>query len=133
MGYYAYGGGPLYIKHENFQKIVDALRNRCQWMREEDITDIGDAFDKFGFTLGFTNENVTYCYYDEEKWHSDDSEFLFSTIAPYVDNGSHMDFTGEDDAHWRSSFFCGQWIETEGLLTYPGDPYDEPGPGAPLG
>lgn len=130
MGYYANGGGALIIKAENVPKVVDAVRKHFDWL---EATDIDRIFEQFGFEIDFDGEEVSGAWYPENKWHDDDVSELFETIAPYVENKSYLDFSGEDGSHWRSSFFCGQYIETQGYVTYPGDPYDEPGAGAPLG
>lgn len=119
MGYEAHGGGPLIIMEDNFQNIVEALRDRFDWMQANDID---RAFEEWGFEVDFENGNIAWAWFEENRWNADVDD-LFETIAPYVENGSHMDFTGEDGSMWRCSFYNKQYIETNGEVIYPGDPY----------
>ena len=122
MGYYVYGGGTMKIKKENFQKVLDTIKEKYEWVNTETIE---DAFSAFGFepSIDQKSGDMTHCWFPDEKWRGCE-EFLES-LAPFVENGSHMEFTGEDGEKWRSSFFNGKYYETQGVTTYPGDPYDK--------
>lgn len=40
-----------------------------------------------------------------------DDEFLFKTLAPFVEDGSYVQFSGEDGAVWRWSFIGGKLVD----------------------
>ena len=121
MGYYANGGGQLNIRQENFQNIIDACKEKFDWMGG--CTNIEKVFDAWGFEVDFQDGNIFWAWYPEEKYSSTDD--FFEAIAPYVDNNSMLDFTGEDGAMWRCSFKDGKFYESDGVVTYPGDPYED--------
>lgn len=38
------------------------------------------------------------------KWNEEEFTDLFQFLAKHVEKGSYIDFTGEDDSHWRILF-----------------------------
>ena len=119
MGYYANGGGALRIKQEHFDEIVAACNRKFSWMNAENIEDV---FSDWGYELDFVSGDIAWVWFPEGKLgHMED---FFEIIAPYTENGSMLDFTGEDGALWRSSFYNRKYYETGGVVTYPGDPYE---------
>ena len=125
MSYYVHGGGPLHIKNDNFQRIVDICS--LSLGVHDAQQDIDDVFGKYGFGVDHDSDgNICYLYLEYTNWNFyDDQDLFFRTIAPFVDNESHIDFVGEDEAMWRSSFYNGEYYETAAAIVYPGDPYSD--------
>lgn len=128
MGYYANGGGQMHINKENFDALVEAYHN---WTKQggydtsDSVRSVDDMFDNECFTdIDYGDSgNIEWLFFPEEKWRYT-SEFL-EMIAPFVENGSHMEFTGEDGEMWRVSYLDHKYYETSGVVTFPGDPYEE--------
>jgi hypothetical protein len=60
--------------------------------------------------------NIIYVSFQGEKLGDDDS--LWSAIAPYVDNDSYIEMSGEDNYHWKWVFRNGEYREIEGKVVY---------------
>ena len=73
------------------ETLEDAL-NECRY---------GCKFDKDG--------NIQNVFFNGEKMGDDDT--IFKTIAPFVQDGSFLEFKGEDNNHWRWVFKKGQMME----------------------
>lgn len=125
MGYYACGGGPLIIKKENLHKVFNALLEfKPEWL----IADGCDECEAFGW-VGLEVEvepdgSISSAYYEYEKL-DDDLDAALGKIAPFVENGSHIDMRGEDDSLWRWRFHNQELYELKGVVIYPEDPESE--------
>ena len=73
------------------------------------------SFERLVFDLGYSltdngDGNVDGIYLEHDKFHDGD-EMFFAAIAPFVKEGSFVQFTGEDDCMWRYAFKNGKCIE----------------------
>lgn len=126
MGYYANGGGSLHISKENFEPMKQAVQH---WMQDDvpdwkPNADIVCFFNAFGFEADLDeNGNVDGVWFPEDKIRNVDT--FLETIAPWVEDRSRIEMTGEDGEHWLWCFKDHEFFECNGVITYEGDPYAE--------
>lgn len=131
MGYDANGSGELIIKRENFDKVVEAYHEwtGADGWQTQLTSNIEAVFNDQGFEISFDkNGNTEWVDFLYEKYH-EQSAFI-KMLAPWIENGSSIDFTGEDGAMWRISVFNHKFYETDGVVIFPGDPYWEEAEGS---
>lgn len=96
--------------------------------------DVYEIFSHFGFTLEpmysvrnhiNIEQNLTF-WFEHNRWDSDDTEYFFNIIAPYVKPGSYISFQGEDDNMWAYYFDGKSWEEYYGVTCFPGMPSELP-------
>lgn len=128
MGYDAYGGGTLRIKKENFHKVIEAAIKHDSSIEEyEHISTIDDISEQISTLLGYYSFQVEFDENGNIEWVSreysrlSDDDGFFASIAPYIDS-LEIDYTGEDDAHWRYAIRDGEFNEYSGVIVYPDDP-----------
>lgn len=127
MGYDAYGGGTLKIRRDKFKSLIDAAIKFDDSMNKElekagnGLEDkLSRVFRLYGYELGFDHNGDVCDVSREYERFSDDDDF-FIAITPYVEYCS-INYTGEDDAHWRYVIRNGEFHEYNGVLIFPDDP-----------
>ena len=80
------------------------------------------SFERLIFDLGYSldgdgNGNVDCIYLEHDKFHDED-EMFFEVIAPFVKEGSFVQFTGEDNYMWRYTFKNGKCIEQRPIIKW---------------
>lgn len=105
MGYYAAGGG--YVIYEKpitdeQAKIVDEQFGEWVWTEE----------------CGTTDGRIVDMAYDG-KYYSDEVETVLDKLAELgpIKEGE-LEFSGEDNCHWRFLYKDGAWIEQLGHIVY---------------
>lgn len=88
MGYYANGGGQVWLKDKVPEDVLGMLG--------KDFSEVADSPDG-GLWMTFEYDK----YYDDEITES------MNKLAPYVKSGN-VEFTGEDDCVWRFHFYDGK-------------------------
>ena len=121
MGYYVdMIKDKFYIKKENEQKVIDAIKEAVangrihSWVIKKDVEksdNLQDTFLACRWDIEKLTNNHGYgnLYFDGEKL-GDDYEF-FRTIAPYVEDDSYIEMRGEDGDMWRWVFEKGECKE----------------------
>jgi hypothetical protein len=110
------------IEKSNTTNIVNALKDfaknftdeynddRIMWVDKENIIDsdnIEEIFEEIRYPLiKDNNENYTIDYFCGEKL-GDDFE-IFKVIAPYIVDGSYLEYLGEDGEQWKYIFKNGE-------------------------
>lgn len=122
MSYYANSReSDVYIYKENFEKIIDAVHRDYQY--NNDVTSIGKIFQYFGLTAEFNQRgDIDGLGYEYAKFRVDEMEEFFSTIAPFMEEGSYIAFEGADSSLWAYYFNGQSWKEYSGEVTFPGMP-----------
>lgn len=126
MSYYAHScTSDCVIPAENIPRLLEAYN---EYVGKEDVpraNTIEDIFDHTGFAVESMSlsrsQNMT-LWYEHSPWHSEDVEFLFDIIAPFVKPGSYISFQGEDDNTWAYYFDGKSWEEYYGMTCFPGMP-----------
>lgn len=105
------------IKRANMDLALAALKKaikkakRWDWVGEREISDaksLSEAMNALMWPLGFKDVpddgmlDATSIYFNGEKMGSEDE--FFAALAPYVEEGSWIEATGEDDDRWRWVF-----------------------------
>ena len=117
MSYYmSCGGGSMSIKSENFPAIKSAVEKRFEQGFE--VASLKELFAWFGFDY---DEELHGIYFDCAEL-TDQEEFL-ETIAPWVEDHSRIEMTGEDDERWLWCFKDHEFFECNGTVIYHDDPY----------
>lgn len=100
MGYFAQGAGTIYLKESLPEKI------KRDFEYEYGYADI------YGNALEFSGSG---------NYHEDDVTKLLNGIIPYAESG-YVEYTGEDDTHWRFVLSNGEWNESNGRVVYDDEP-----------
>ena len=100
MGYYATGNGKLILKHG--MKIPAEI-----------IAELGREFDK----VADAPDGGLWLIHEYGNYHDDDVTEALKKIAPFVAKGN-VEFSGDDDIHWRFHFFDGKMRYQDGRLVY---------------
>lgn len=126
MGYYAYSTKSDFLMlAKNQANAVKALHDRFPGGERSDKLE--DLLAEFGFTATKNKAgDIDEVFYEYQKFHSDDTEELLCTIAPFVEAGSYIAFQGEDDSLWAYYFDGNSWEEHAGVVDFPGMPTDGP-------
>jgi hypothetical protein len=88
------------IKEENIKKAEKALKTQFQ-LKERHLEDMLEELN--GWSCEFDEEgNLTNIEFEGVKLHDD--EEMFRTIAPFVEDGSYIEMSGEGGDLWRWIF-----------------------------
>jgi len=114
------------IKKENANFVLKALKDfvktkeKLMWVDIDTILDcetIEEAFEEIRYPLvENTNGDYKIDYFSGEKL-GDDLE-IFNSIAPYVEEDSYIEMSGEDDNLWRWVFKNGKCEEIYPTITW---------------
>ena len=126
MGYYAHSNGAdILILKKDHGAIMQQAKQK--WPDKKCCDDIDSQFHEFDLTVDFDHlGNINDMYFEYEKYHTEDIEAIFNLISPYVQEGSYITFTGEDDALWAYYFDGIDVKEYSGEVTFPGMPIGGP-------
>lgn len=96
MGYYATWGGQIKFKEKPSEKIINKV-NDCFvcYQKDDKVLHVGDY----------------------SKYYEEDATGTLTEIAPLVESGE-IEYSGEDDNHWRFIFKDGTWDEEYGSVYY---------------
>lgn len=89
------------------------------WVRTEEVLKTNNLIEKleeWRFEV-FENEIGIIDFAFDGKMG--DEEQLFKTLAPFVRDGSTIEWVGEDSEFWRWVFINGKMIDQTGHITYP--------------
>lgn len=118
------------ITKDNLPQTLKALRDtdREHCADHPDLIDpdatITDILENLGFTVqweGTPDDSDLISLYTDEPTRSYDEETYLAAIAPYIENGSHLDFEGEDGYRWRYAFRDGEMTQYDGFTVYEDD------------
>ena len=129
MGYYAHSyESDFLIMKKNFISLKAAIGETFSYNGNWwDKLSIKDVLSECGFCCEFNHEgDVESFWYEEQKFYSSDIKTLFDTIAPFVVEGSHISFIGEDDCLWAYYFDGATCKEYDAVVVYPGMPTGGP-------
>ena len=144
MGYYMSNReADFKIKSENIPGALEAMRklatqtNRGSggswsskgktsssfaWVDTEKFANaktLKDALHEWRWEVEFMAEDIITIYFEGEKL-GDDS-ILFDALAPFVEPGSYIEMSGEDNAIWRWSFDGKTCVEESPYIDWEGD------------
>lgn len=93
------------------------MNNSAEDFRNRNIESLEKALGEWGY-YPETDEagNITDLYFDGGKMGDEDQ--MFEAIAPFVRQGSYLDFRGEEDAVWRWEFTGQSMIEKSGRVVF---------------
>lgn len=98
MGYYATWSGVLKMKEAPTKMTMNELNS---------VFD--DAY--------YDSKKNQLELYGHEKYHEDDVYSVLNEIKSIVKSGE-IEFTGEDESHWRIMLVNDEWIEESGAVYY---------------
>jgi hypothetical protein len=125
------------IKKDNVKPALVAVRAMCnavdrmgggssdgrKWFSFADMDEIKNGKTLVEAVGGFRwllqldeNGDVAEIEFEGEK--IGDDEFLFQTLAPFVEDGCFLEIRGEDGAHWRWVFDKGQLVTKEAKVSW---------------
>lgn len=108
----------LHIKKENFIAALDAVKTAFPKNEEIQLfTELEDVMSEFCYVPEY-NENGDICGFDFDGEKLRDDEIFWSSLAPYVEDGSYIEMEGEDFNRWRWSFRNGECRTIEPTLIW---------------
>lgn len=107
------------IKSEYIDKALEAVKRLAssdsvhRWVNNRKILEsetLKEAVREWCWELyGDRGNDIIGISFNGEK--SDDEEFLFEVLAPYITNGSFIEMSGEEGMIWRWIFRDGKYQE----------------------
>jgi hypothetical protein len=123
MGYYiTVRGMDFTLKEKNFDKALEAIKELEPhgWCRGNARTaqSLWEAMSCWRWTpeVNPKTGDIDYLYFDGEKL-GDDEEF-FNKIAPFVEEDSYIEISGEEGAIWRWCFKNGTIKEQSANISW---------------
>lgn len=110
MGYSANGFGSFQIRKNAKIAELEAV------LDEEDIKNCFNEFCGVVLVKGVSFVEVS-CY---QNYYEDEVLDALYKLAPFVENGSEMRFSGEDGEHWRFVLKDDSWEQEDGYIVYVG-------------
>lgn len=133
MGYYACSKeANVRINASNVDLLVKEYNEKHNESSNV-ASDISDVFEDTGFfpepimlydsEQGRMVKSGAFSFYFEyERWDTEAAEEFLNMIAPFVERGSYITFSGEDDAVWAYYFDGEKVTEYWGEVCFPGMP-----------
>ena len=107
MSYSAKGQGPMRILKESFPDLLEEIGYGVEEGKTVTKEQVKDAFENEGFTPFFDDEgNIKKLLFTYNVLMY--AEEFLEKIAPWVEDGSSMDFEGEDGDCWEWEFTDGE-------------------------
>lgn len=126
MGYYITQGSTKFsMRQENIPEAFEALKRRASgnhpsWTEVIFAKNFDDASAEYDFEFDYDEKgNIIDITFIGEKAGTEDE--FFTTIAPYVEAGSYVEFSGEQAEHWQYRFYGTKCIEEDTDITYASD------------
>jgi len=141
MGYYVHTeGSNFHIKKENFDAAFeracelnkhdelksggtiggDGVRARWfSWVAEDydkTCTTLAQVFDQFRLEPVYYNGDIVEITFDSKIG---DEDLLLAYIAPFVEDGSYIEWRGEEGERWRHIFQNGVMKTSHAVITFP--------------
>lgn len=111
MGYHAEGfDSDFSIRRENFPRALGLLHAEAH-------EELRDVLAEYGFEGDFTGNGADALWWAGGNY-CDSSEDAMSALAPVVEDGSYIDFIGEDHCLWRLCFEGGKMARREGRVVF---------------
>lgn len=88
------------------------------WMPEnydELVTSVADVFTMLGFQVDSYEGKVHLTFYDHKTGQQD---LFIAIVSPFVEEGSSLEWRGEDGAMWRHEVANGKLMVAEGFVKY---------------
>jgi hypothetical protein len=117
------------IAKEDFPHALEAMRAMAgddvhyDWIEKARLAKaktIQEAFQEWGWGVTFEDEenesNIDSISFDMEKKGSE--EAMFAAIAPWVEDGSYIEMSGEENDHWKWVFQDGEMKEKNGTIVW---------------
>lgn len=109
------GGGGDEVKPAGSRSVATDPTRWFSWM-PWNYDEVYDTAEEILSALGFEtdtedNGDVTILYYDSKIGGE---EHFLRAIAPYVADGSYIEWRGEDGSMWRQEFTNGKMVELSG-------------------
>ena len=107
MGYYANGYGYFEVTEEKdiAARFTDAMKDVETELKE--LVELEEG----------SRPVIIFRYYDSKYYEDEVLEILYA-LTPLVEEGSMMEFRGEDEALWAFILEDGEWAEHEGYVAY---------------
>lgn len=124
MGYYiSQRDCDFVIKAENMPEACETLQklrdDKMQWPPYS-ISEFVKNMRWWGYDTDFNEDGDCIDIFKEQgKFVCDDE--MFSSIAPYVEHGSFIEFEGEDGYLWRYVFTHGEMHEVSAKIVWEDD------------
>lgn len=113
------GGGGCEVRPAGSESVAGDPNRWFSWMPwnyDEMYSSVEEILNALGFETDVElNGDVTIVYYDNKM--GAETHFL-EALAPYVADGSYVEWRGEDNAMWRQDFNNGEMKERGGKIVW---------------
>lgn len=91
-----------------------------EWNYDETCHNLGEILEQLGYEMSWAGEpndsDINGIWCDEHPIGAD--KYFFDALAPVVEDGSFLEFQGEDGCAWRYVFDHGRMRQLEGVLEF---------------
>jgi len=123
-------GSRFCIKAKNIKPALQALQDYFKevgdksWISGHEVLDAStfvEAMKACRWDVGMGKEvsDIVEIQFNGERLGDDES--IFNVIAPYVESGSYIEISGEDDCHWRWNFDGQAVVQNYAEVDYEGN------------
>lgn len=129
MGYQIDAGGPITIPASKHADALQALRDAgldagtSDTLRSAIAGDDGSTATDWWPTFDQQTGDLIWLQYSGNQTGTEDD--VLGALAPFVEPGGYIDFTGEDNEHWRHRFNGHTATQHAGKVVYPTDTYGQ--------
>lgn len=86
---------------------------------DQTVTSVGDVFKMLGFEIGYDRiDNIDYVSLDAYNSKAGQEDLFLHVVAPYVKNGSFIEWLGEDSARWRYLVLDGKLYQQHAIINW---------------
>jgi hypothetical protein len=128
MGYYINQVGSNFcIKAKNIQPAFKALKGHfietgdASWINANEVINAKTFQEAMEACRWDVNSKVDICEIQFNGEKLGDEETILNVIAPYVEAGSYIEMSGEEDSRWRWSFDGQRVTEVDAEIDYEGN------------
>jgi len=85
---------------------------------DEHVTSVEGVLNMLGFETHRDESGTTITFYDQKQGNED---IFLNALAPFMADGSYIDWTGEDGARWRFIYEGGKMYVQEAITVWNAD------------
>lgn len=111
-------GENLPVKPADSKSVSNSPHKWFSWMDwnyDETCANLVEVLDMLGFDVYETDDAIEITGYDNKSGQED---IFLEALAPYIENGSYIHWSGEDDYKWSNIFENGKMITREARIVW---------------
>ena len=86
-----------------------------EWNYDETCESLAEVLEMIGFEVETNEHGIFITWYDSK---SGDEEVFFKALAPFIEDGGMMEWSGEEGCKWAWKFSDGEMLVGSGTVHY---------------